>query len=210
MQKFTTCFLAFIFFISNALATAPLDVILDVDGKIQIDRENPRVITGCWDSDEQAVMFYRRADRTIFASEICNEPDERHHGLGISDAARALNYYDFLNITREEISSVEAPIVLGSLSGYNYAWLKEFLKLENACEKFDILAFHPYHLGVAPDEIDTSKNAWHTVEQWVNFYREILEDAGCEKPIWVTEFGFSTSDFDAEKAVSETEQTDFA
>ncbi|MBU1089979.1 S-layer homology domain-containing protein [Patescibacteria group bacterium] len=212
MQKALTLLLTLLFLSSSVFATTtqPLDVVLDADGKIQIDRENPRSITGCWDSDEQAVMFYRDEERNIIASEICNEPDEKHHGLGITDAARALNYYDFLNVTREEISAVKAPIVLGSLSGYNYSWLKKFLQLENACDKFDILAFHPYHLGVAPDEIDTSKNAWHTVEQWVNFYREILKAAGCEKPIWVTEFGFSTSDFEAEKAVSETEQADFA
>ena len=210
MQKALTFFLAITFSIANVFA-ATADVILDEEGKIQIDDQNPRIITGCWDSDEQAVMFYRREDRTIFASEICNEPDEEHHGLGLTAKARALNYYDFLNATREEISAVDAPIVLGSLSGYNYEWLAEFLELENACDKFDILAFHPYHLGVAPDEIDTNKNAWHTVEQWVNFYREILTNAGCgEKPIWVTEFGFSRTDFDAERAVSLTEQTDFA
>ena len=193
----------------STFAANPMDVVLDVDGKIQIDNQNPREITGCWDSDENAVMFYRRADRTIFASEICNEPDEAHHGLGLTDKARALNYYDFLNQARSEISTVDAPVVLGSLSGYNYSWIKEFLKLDDACDKFDILAFHPYHLGVAPDEIDISKNAYHTTTQWVNFYREILKNAGCEKPIWVTEFGFTTQDYDAEKAVSETNQTDF-
>lgn len=210
MQKALTSLIALTLSITNVLATTPVDVVLDDDGKVQIDDQNPRSITGCWDSDEQAVMFYRRDDRTIYASEICNEPDEAHHGLGLTDAARALNYYDFLNLTRDEISSVDAPVVLGSLSGYNYNWLQEFLKLENACEKFDILAFHPYHLGVAPDEINTEKNAWHTVEQWVNFYREILSNAGCsEKPIWITEFGYSTTDYDAEKAVSETEQIDY-
>jgi hypothetical protein len=210
MQKLTTLLCALLFFTASAFATSPVDVVLDTNGKVQIDSQNPREITGCWDSDEQAVMFYRREDRTIFASEICNEPDEAHHGLGLTDKARALNYYDFLNQTRSEISSVDAPIVLGSLSGYNYGWLKEFLKLENACDAFDILSFHPYHLGIAPDEIDTDKGAWHTVEQWVNFYREVLKDAGCEKPIWVTEFGFTTQDHDAEKAVSTTNQTDFA
>ncbi len=210
MQKLTYTLLAFLTLTSTTLAASPLDVVLDTDGKIQVDTQNPREITGCWDSDEQAVMFYRDEERNIIASEICNEPDEIHHGLGLSDAARALNYYDFLNVTLDEIAAVKAPIVLGSLSGYNYKWLKEFLKLPDACSKFDILSFHPYHLGVAPDEIDASKNAYHTVEQWVNFYREVLKDAGCEKPIWVTEFGFTTQDFDAEKAVSETEQSDFA
>ncbi len=209
MKKILTSFLAIVFSFANVFA-ATADLIVDADGKIQIDTQNPRSITGCWASDEQAVMFYRDDERNIFASEICNEPDEAHHGLGLTDVARALNYYDFLNVTLDEISSVEAPVVLGSLSGYNYLWLKEFLKLDGACDKFDVFAFHPYHLGVAPDEIDTTKNAWHTVEQWTNFYREILKDAGCEKPIWVTEFGFSTTDFDAEKAVSESAQTDFA
>ncbi len=211
MKKTLTFFLAAVLSVANVLAASPVDVMIDSSGKIQIDDQNPRQITGCWDSDEQAVMFYRRADRTIFASEICNEPDEIHHGLGITDAARARNYYDFLNKTRSEITEVDAPIVLGSLSGYNYSFIKEFLKLPDACDKFDILAFHPYHLGVAPDEINVDKNTWHTVEQWVSFYREILTNAGCgEKPIWVTEFGFTTADHDAEKAVSESEQTDFA
>ena len=210
MQKLTLLLLTLLFLSPSVFAVNPVDVILDADGKIQIDNENPRTVTGCWDSDNQAVMFYRDEDRNIIASEICNKPDEEHHGLGITVRARALNYYDFLNVTLDEISAVKAPVVLGSLSGYNYSWLKEFLKLENACEKFDILAFQPYRFGVAPDEINVDKNVWHTVEQWVNFYREILKDAGCEKPIWVTEFGFSTSDFETEKAVSETDQSDFA
>ncbi|MFH0776695.1 MAG: S-layer homology domain-containing protein [Patescibacteria group bacterium] len=209
MKKALTLLLAIGFSVANVFA-ATADLVIDDDGKIQIDNQNPRVITGCWDSDENAVMFYRKIDRTIYASEICNEPDEEHHGLGLTDKARALNYYDFLNKTKSEIAAVQAPIVLGSLSGYNYKWLKEFLKLDGACSKFDVLAFHPYHLGVAPDEIDTDKNAWHTVGQWVNFYHEILKNAGCDKPIWATEFGYSTTDFDAEKAVSATEQSDFA
>ncbi|MFH0834656.1 MAG: S-layer homology domain-containing protein [Patescibacteria group bacterium] len=209
MKKALTLLLAIGFSVANVFA-ATADLVVNDDGKIQIDDQNPRVITGCWDSDNQAVMFYRKADRTIYASEICNEPDEEHHGLGLTVKARALNYYDFLNQTKAEIANVQAPIVLGSLSGYNYQWLKEFLKLDGACSKFDVLAFHPYHLGVAPDEINTDKNAWHTVEQWVNFYHEILKNAGCDKPIWATEFGFSTTDFDAEKAVSVSQQSDFA
>lgn len=210
MPKILTFLFAFCASISFAFATTPYDVVIDSDSKIQIDSQNPRVITGCWDSDENAVMFYRNTDRNIYASEICNEPDALHHGLGLTDKARALNYYDFLVKTEEEISQVKAPIVLGSLSGYNYAWLKEFLALDKACDKFDILAFHPYHLGVAPDEIDTSKDAYHTVEQWVNFYKAILKNAGCEKPIWVTEFGYTQSDYNAEKAVTAAQQSDFA
>ena len=54
------------------------------------------------------------------------------------------------------------------------------------------------------------KNADHTVEQWVNFYREILKNSDCEKPIWATGFGFATSEFEDQKAVTETEQIDFA
>jgi len=210
MQKLLTFLFAFCASISFAFATTtPADVVIDSNGKIQIDAQNPRFITGCWASDENAVMFYRDASKNIYASEICNEPDASHHGLGLTDKARALNYYDFLNKTKSELTT-KAPIVLGSISGYNYGWLKEFLALPDACSKFDILAFHPYHLGVAPDEINTSKNAYHTVTQWVNFYREILKAAGCEKPIWVTEFGFTQSDYDAEKAVTAAEQSDFA
>ena len=36
-----------------------------------------------------------------------------------------------------------------------------------------------------------------------------LEKKGCEKPIWVTEFGYTTKGFDSEQSVSESDQLDF-
>jgi len=210
MNKIFSLFLALTFSIANVFAATPADLVIDDAGKIQIDAANPRDITGCWDSDENAVMFYFDKNNNIFASEICDSPDSESRGLGLTDAARALNYYDFLNKTFSEFTEENTDTILGSLSKYNYSWLKEFLKLDGACEKFDVLAFHPFHFGVAPDEVNSAKNADHTVEQWVNFYRQILKDANCEKPIWATGFGFATSDWEDQSAVSETEQIDFA
>lgn len=210
MNKLLTALLSFVLLTASAFAIAPVDVIVDSAGTIQIDDQNPRFLTGCWDSDEQAVMFYRAANRTITHAEICNEPDEEHYGLGLTAEARARNYYDFLIATRAEIAATKAPVVLGSLSGYNYQWLKEFLKLDNACNLFDVFSFHPYHLGVAPDEINIDKGAWHTVDQWVGFYRQMLKDADCEKPVWATEFGYSITGHNAEQAVTTAQRDDYA
>ncbi len=210
MKKALTSFLAFVLSFAPVLAATPVDLIIDSAGNIQIDEQNPRVITGCWDSDNQAVMFYRNADRTIFANEICDMPNRESRGLGLTTTARALNYSDFLDKTLGELTDKTTDTVLGSLGGYDYAWLKAFLKLDGACEKFDVLAFHPFHFGVAPDEVNAEKNANYTVEQWVNFYRQILKDAGCEKPIWVTGFGFSPTQYEDQAAVSTTEQSNFA
>ncbi len=210
MKKALTTFLALALSLANVFAATPADLVLDDAGKIQIDAKNPRDITGCWDSDENAVMFYFDAENKIFANEICDSPDSESRGLGLTDAARALNYFDFLNKTLDELTDKNTDTILGTLSKYNYSWLREFLKLDGACEKFDVLAFHPLHFGVAPDEVNVAKNADFTVEQWVNFYRQILKDADCEKPIWATGFGFATTEWEEQKAVSETEQIDFA
>lgn len=182
------------------------------DGKIFWDTHNERYVEGCWNQDAPTMFYYTNTEGKKLFAEICNEPDETTFGKGETVEERAKNYYDFLTQKSEEIrlGSPGIKIVLGSLSGFNEDFLYTFLQLPNSCELFDIYSYHPYHAGVSPDEIDTKKNSWHTVEQWTNMSRDILKEKNCEKPIWTTEFGYTTENIDAEYSVSSQDQINFA
>jgi len=202
-----------LFATGTAFAATPVSLTVDDAGIITIDDRNERYLTGCWDSDEQAVFYYRDAAGNITHAEICNEPDEAHHGLGETNKVRAQHYYDFLKAerTKVKVTQPQAEIVLGSLSGYNPEFVYELLQLPDACELFDVFAWHPYHLGVAPDEIDTAKDSWHSVPQWAGMYRALLGRAGCEsKEMWVTEFGYTVAADNAEAAVSREAQSSYS
>lgn len=156
--------------------------------------------------EENQYFRYERNGKDYI--EVCNEPDREVYGIGSNVQERAENYINSLKEAREKFS--DEKIVLGGLSGYNYEFLKEFLSYPESCSLFDVYNFHPYHFGVAPDELDTEKDSWHTVEQWTLFTSEILKDAGCvNKELWVTEMGYSLSGKDAEAAVSEDEQLSY-
>jgi hypothetical protein len=155
--------------------------------------------------ENQYFRYERKGNDYI---EVCNEPDREVFGIGSDLQERTQNYINSLKEARKKFP--EDKIVLGGLSGYNYKFLKEFLSYPEACSLFDVYNFHPYHFGVAPDELDTEKDSWHTVEQWTLFTSEILKDAVCEnKELWVTEMGYSLSGKDAEVAVSEDEQLSY-
>ena len=188
-------------------------VMVDGAGVLQLDTWNERWVGSCWGDVALSVYIYKDANGKVTDAEVCNEPDESVYGKGADNSERARNYADFLHVTSAKLRA-EYPgvrIVLGSLSGYNYAWTKEFLNIPHVCGDFDIFAFHPYHLGVPPDEIDISKDAWHTVGQWVGFYERMLNSAGCGgKMVWVTEYGYTTAHDNAEHAVSSAEQAEYA
>jgi len=208
-QKLLLALAVCFFATSAAFAATPVSLTVDDAGVIQIDDRNERYLTGCWDSNEQAVFYYRDASGAVTHAEICNEPDESHHGLGETNKIRAQNYYDFLKAerTKVKVTQPQAEIVLGSLSGYNPEFVYELLQLPDACSLFDVFAWHPYHLGVAPDEIDTAKDSWHSVPQWAGMYRALLENQGCGgKEMWVTEYGYTTTADNNEKAVDSRTQ----
>lgn len=211
-MRFFFCLLLSVFCFSTAYAENqqnPLTGMVTSDGIIH-DTQNNRYVTGCWEGKGNETFLYTVGNEQYL--EVCNEPDASTFGNGATPLERAQNYYDFLQKTgkNERTKNPNIKIVLGSISGYNYQWFREFMNLPDACGLFDVLAFHPYHMGIAPDEINTEKDSWHTVEQWVYFYKNMLFDRKCEKPLWVTEFGYTTVDTDAERAVTEEQQVDYA
>lgn len=65
----------------------------------------------------------------------------------------------------------------------------------------DGYSIHPYHIG-APDE-DHADNRWYFAK--VALIRQVTAAHGANKPLWITEIGYSTAR-NAEGAVSETTQ----
>lgn len=198
-----------------AIRANPLPASLRVEpetGLIRADLESKRFVVGCWE-DGPKTFEYKNEAGEVVAVEVCNEPDQAVHGRGETAAIRAQNYYDFLSSEAPKIreKNPKAKVILGSLSGYNFDFLNAFLSLPNACQLIDAVGLHPYQRGLEPGKIDTSRDAWHTASQRVEFARH-LSESKCNKkiPIWVTEFGFATQQVDAENPVPAASQGDFA
>lgn len=70
----------------------------------------------------------------------------------------------------------------------------------------DVLAVHAYGFGLspdAPDDIHNHLNLGRIAQMW-----EITQAAGVEKPIWITELGYTVVDGN-QTAVSEAQQADY-
>ena len=70
----------------------------------------------------------------------------------------------------------------------------------------DVLAVHAYGFGLSPDvpdEVHNHLNLGRIAQMW-----EITQAAGVEKPIWITELGYTVVDGN-QTAVSEAQQADY-
>jgi polysaccharide biosynthesis protein PslG len=142
------------------------------------------------------------------AYEIWNEPDP-HQDFFIGSTAQyvAMLKAAYLAI---KASDPTAQVVLGGPSSNDDVWIDEIYSL-GAKNYFDIMATHPYQaVSNAPPEHPDDGNRW-----WLTHFPAVLsvmqkhDDAN--KPVWFTEFGYSThkSDMGAanhELGVSEQHQ----
>ncbi len=114
--------------------------------------------------------------------EIWNEPD-----IGFWKGSIP----QYVNLLKTGYCAVKAAdpkarVVFGGLAGVNLRFLEEAYDY-GAGPFFDVMAVHPYQWG------DTFNDDWF-VSQLVELRRTLNKHGDPHKPIWLTEFGWSTGD----------------
>ena len=141
--------------------------------------------------------------------EIWNEPD-----LPAFFGGDATRYVDLLEVGYQGIKSgdPDALVVLGAPVPNDVEWLSAIYKAGGA-DYFDVMATHPYSVPLnRPPEMDDGTFAGLPS---VDAVKRLMKRYGDEdKPIWFTEFGWSTHDNDGDetkhqKGVTEEEQADY-
>lgn len=128
-------------------------------------------------------MVERYGDR-ISSWEVYNEPNHKSYWHGEDpDAAR---YTKLLKRTYEVVKDLnpDLEVIAGGLAGVPLAYLETCLQNGAAdyCEAFNI---HPYHLTGKPEDLIAD----------IDNVNALLNKYGCpDKPIWITEVGWTTPD----------------
>jgi hypothetical protein len=157
--------------------------------------------------------------------EIWNEPNYPQtwwpNGYS-SEAEREAAYGDLLHVGYQAVKAVDptAQVLVGSVytwDGASYpppvydglAWLGQVMvRHPDLCNDFDIMAIHPHMPDVAPDKpglgsLITMIGRMDNALRWDS-------DHGCaEKPVWVTEVGWSTCTGCGSWAKTEDQQANY-
>jgi hypothetical protein len=151
---------------------------------------------------EFAKAVVERYGSRIVHWEIWNEPDNPQFWLPQPDP---FAYANLISIVSAEITQIspQANVLLGGINPYHPGFLQAIAEL-GAWWAFDIINIHPY---VDPAEPEINGGIGESAMRNV---RAIMSWAG-EKPVWVTEFGWSAtpSDNDPAGSISEEEQANY-
>ena len=120
-------------------------------------------------------------------------------------APAAAGYAHLLDLTRDAIKAAQpnAVVLGGSLAGAALAFL-DAMYGAGAKMNFDALALHPYSATRAPD--DCADTQW-SFACAIDAARSMMLHEGDPKPIYLTEFGWST--YGGQGGVSEDAQMQF-
>jgi hypothetical protein len=103
-----------------------------------------------------------------------------------------------------------AQVVFGGVSGNDYRFLEEaYAAAPDLGDYYDVMATHPYTPGNPPEEMwkDAQDRPHELSFSSYREVREVMLANGDDKPLWFTEFGWSTNT--ATWGVSTTEQAEY-
>jgi cellulase (glycosyl hydrolase family 5) len=129
----------------------------------------------------------------VDAYEVWNEENiDRFWSTG----PNAAEYVSLLKPAYSAVKSADpnAKVVFGGLSTNDYRYL-ESAYAAGAKGYFDVMSVHPYSCSTSPDVIKRDSSGRITRDSYLG-YREVrasMSAAGDAKPIWFTEFGWSTT-----------------
>jgi hypothetical protein len=146
----------------------------------------------------------QRFGGSIDAYEVWNEPNISRFWPGGPDPAA---YANLLKAAYPALKAADpsAPVVFAGPSTNDYDFVDKAYKA-GAKGSFDVMGAHPYSCSNPPDRIDRDANGRIKRDSFLG-YREIratMVDNGDPKPIWLTEFGWSTAS--GQCGVSEAQQ----
>jgi cellulase (glycosyl hydrolase family 5) len=129
----------------------------------------------------------------VEAYEVWNEQNiDRFWSTGVN----AAQYVSLLKPSYSAIKGADpnAKVVFGGLSTNDYRYL-ESAYAAGAKGHFDVMSVHPYTCNTSPDVVKRDGSGRMTRDTYLA-YREVrasMAAAGDAKPIWFTEFGWSTT-----------------
>lgn len=132
----------------------------------------------------------------VAAWEIWNEPN---HPRFWNPAPNAAEYAQLLKAAAPAVRSADpaAKVMFAGLAHNDYRYLEQVYAAEPQIgDSFDIMATHPYTAsGQSPDIVSRGLDGRMTTMTFRAYeeVRKVMADHGDTKPIWLTEFGWSTN-----------------
>jgi polysaccharide biosynthesis protein PslG len=126
----------------------------------------------------------------VAAYEIWNEPDSRHFFTGSVDQYAALVRAAYPAV---KASDPAARVVLGGPINNNTGWLHAIYRA-GAGGSFDVLATHPYMspTDLPPEVLDPAGDNIFLLTHVAAVHELMVANGDGHKPIWFTEFGWSS------------------
>lgn len=140
-------------------------------------------------------MTQRYAGR-VAAWEIWNEPNHPRFWNPAPDAAQ---YAQMLKAAAPAVRRADpsAKVLFAGLAHNDYPYLEQVYAAEPQIgDYFDVMATHPYTAsGQSPAIVDRNADGRMTTKSFLAFeeVRDVMAGHGDTKPIWLTEFGWSTN-----------------
>ena len=110
-----------------------------------------------------------------------------------------------------KVADPSATVVFGGLALNDYAFVENaYRAVPDLGRYYDVMATHPYTFPVAPPEAVAKDSAGRIAKGSFPGYREVRKTMlahGDSKPIWLTEFGWSTNTVQA--GVTAAQQADY-
>jgi len=158
------------------------------------------------DYADAARWLTSRYGTRLAALEVWNEPNLHQGGTFEGAANKAVAYAQLLRATYPAAKQGNAgvPVLAGSLSFADRPFL-EALEAAGIKGNHDGLAVHPYNEWRDPADAWKDEFKKWTFVPGLNSIHDALVAAGDDKPIWVTEFGWTTGTASRWK-VSEAQQ----
>ena len=153
------------------------------------------------------------AARGVHIYEVWNEPNIAHSW---SSGPNPAQYVQMLAAAYPAIKAGDAQstVLLGGLSKNDFSYLEGVYRAGGE-RYFDAVAVHPYTYGVDPTVTwkgvnageDPNRLSWNSFPAIQEIRRSMDAFGDTAKPVWITEFGYSTTSHDG--GVSEARQADF-
>lgn len=143
-------------------------------------------------ADAVGYLAARYQDRPSIAYEIWNEPNQddfwdTHAGPDPVVYGRLLQ----AAYARIKAAAPDATVLGGSIAFNDRDYFEQMYQAGDVSQWFDALALHPYSLGNAPEQVD---DQIHSFALAVDSMRTVMAEHGSpNKPIWITEMGWSTT-----------------
>ncbi len=172
---------------------------INVLGLLVYNRDNSKTMPdlNAWSNYvSETVRFFRGK---VNYWQVWNEPENDLYFAGANPA----EYARLLRTSYQVIKAANpnAKVVTAGVNGFAVPWMEQMVAAGGE-NQYDILAVHPYVL------FNTSPEAKYWTDNQLTYFLAFNKRHG-NKPMWATEFGWTTNSSDSSMQVSETAQANY-